>query len=128
MGYYNNNSNREQIPAALPALQQFINQMGQVKNEKKNINKGPMKKENTYNTIESTTKDLNPILLHDSQFTNDSDRLNKSFQCKLNNMRAVYELTKQQLIAKAKLRNSIPKDIWSLMKRAKEIGNVKNLC
>lgn len=60
------------------------------------------------------------ILSNDPIFCDEMKKLSKTFEAKLNTLRVAHELAQQQLIAEANLRNHLPLDVTSLMKKASE--------
>ena len=74
-----------------------------------------------YNNIPSTTQlDLDPALANDKMFLSEMEKLSKAFETKLAALRAAHELAQHKLIAEARLRNSVPLDVSSLMEKAAE--------
>mmetsp|Transcript_10484 Transcript_10484/g.15240 ORF Transcript_10484/g.15240 Transcript_10484/m.15240 type:complete len:833 (+) Transcript_10484:437-2935(+) len=64
--------------------------------------------------------DIDPALVHDKVFQDELERLSKTFESKLATLKAAHELAQHQLIAEAKLRNAMPFDVTSLMRKAAE--------
>ena len=64
--------------------------------------------------------DLDPALVDDKLFHSEMEKLSRAFETKLAALQAAHELSQQQLIAEAKLRNSMPLDVSSLMEKAAE--------
>jgi len=69
--------------------------------------------------------EIDPALEHDQFFREELLKLSLTFEKKLTNIRVAHELAHQQLIAEAKLRNSIPMDVTSLMAKAAERSNAE---
>eukprot|EP00550_Attheya_septentrionalis_P004009 CAMPEP_0198289310 /NCGR_PEP_ID=MMETSP1449-20131203/7537_1 /TAXON_ID=420275 /ORGANISM="Attheya septentrionalis, Strain CCMP2084" /LENGTH=707 /DNA_ID=CAMNT_0043987617 /DNA_START=41 /DNA_END=2164 /DNA_ORIENTATION=- len=63
---------------------------------------------------------VDPALAHDKIFHEELEKLGNTFESKLATLRAAHELAQQQLIAEAMLRNQMPMDVTSLMKKAAE--------
>lgn len=68
---------------------------------------------------------IDPVLLKDTQFLEELDKLSKAYETKLNTLKIAHELAQHQLIAEAKLRNAMPLSVSSLMKKAKERGHAE---
>lgn len=64
--------------------------------------------------------EVDPALINDKVFLDELKRLSQTFESKLTTLRAAHELAQHQLIAQAKLRNQMPFDVSSLMKKAAE--------
>jgi serine/threonine protein kinase len=64
-------------------------------------------------------------LLHDVQFRDELEKLSNTFKAKLSTLKAAHEQAQQKLIFDAKLRNSVPMDVTSLMKTAADRGDAE---
>lgn len=64
-------------------------------------------------------------LLHDVQFKDELEKLSNTFKAKLSTLKAAHEQAQQKLIFDAKLRNSVPMDVTSLMKTAADRGDAE---
>mmetsp|Transcript_17087 Transcript_17087/g.25035 ORF Transcript_17087/g.25035 Transcript_17087/m.25035 type:complete len:685 (-) Transcript_17087:382-2436(-) len=64
--------------------------------------------------------EVDPLLEHDLLFKEELEKLSKTFESKLTTLRVAHEMAQQQLIADAKLRNSLPLDVSNLMNKAYE--------
>lgn len=64
--------------------------------------------------------EVEPSLAGDVLLRDELDKLSKTFEAKLATLQAAHELAQQQLIADAKLRNSVPLDVSVLMRKAAE--------
>mmetsp|Transcript_2283 Transcript_2283/g.3580 ORF Transcript_2283/g.3580 Transcript_2283/m.3580 type:complete len:593 (+) Transcript_2283:638-2416(+) len=62
--------------------------------------------------------EVDPELKNDEQFHEEMTKLSKAFETKLTALKSAHWLTQQKLIAEAKLRNSMPLDVCSLMEQA----------
>jgi len=63
-------------------------------------------------------QEIDPALLKDPVFRDELNKLSKTFESKLNTLRAAHELAQHQLITEFRLRNFIPLDVTSLMMKA----------
>lgn len=64
--------------------------------------------------------EVDPELASDKKFHEEMEKLSKTFETKLSALKAAHEMAQQKLIAEAKLRNSMPFDVSSLMEKAAE--------
>ena len=64
--------------------------------------------------------EIDSTLAKDKVFTDELEKLSKTFESKLATLRAAHELAQQQLIAEAQIRNMVPIDVTYLMKKAAE--------
>ena len=64
--------------------------------------------------------EVDASLINDKKFMKELETLSKTFEAKLAQVRAAHELAQQKLIADAEIRNRIPLDVTSLMKKAAE--------
>jgi len=72
--------------------------------------------------------DIEPSLMHDKVFLDERYKLSKTFETKLATLHAAHELAYQELITSSKLRNSVPLDVTSLMKKAAERTRAEKVC
>eukprot|EP00559_Dactyliosolen_fragilissimus_P006697 CAMPEP_0184869508 /NCGR_PEP_ID=MMETSP0580-20130426/34370_1 /TAXON_ID=1118495 /ORGANISM="Dactyliosolen fragilissimus" /LENGTH=661 /DNA_ID=CAMNT_0027371035 /DNA_START=23 /DNA_END=2008 /DNA_ORIENTATION=- len=64
--------------------------------------------------------EIDPILQHDQTFQDEFQKLSDIFESKLKTLHSAHQLAQHKLITNAKLRNSIPMDVTSLMIKAAE--------
>lgn len=64
--------------------------------------------------------EVDPALQQDEVFFRELQKLARTFETKLEALQAAHELAQQRLVAEAKLRNSMPLDVSSLMNKAAE--------
>ena len=69
-------------------------------------------------------ENIDPALAHDKEFISDLEKLSRAFETKLDSLRVAHQLAQQELIAEARMRNSLPMDVRDLMEKAAE-RNVK---
>ena len=62
--------------------------------------------------------EIDRSLANDKIFLDELEKLSKTFESKLSTLQAAHELAQQQLIAEAQIRNMVPIDVTSLMKKA----------
>ena len=90
-------------------------------------NQGPSKNEPIHHFTPQDDKykppkrlQIEPSLAGDTILRDELDKLSRTFEAKLATLQAAHELAQQQLIADAKLRNSVPLDVSVLMRKAAE--------
>lgn len=64
--------------------------------------------------------EMDSVLANDGTFQKELAKLSQTFRSKLTALKTAHELAQQKLVAEARLRNSMPMDVSSLMKKAAE--------